>query len=144
MERFCYEQFACFRPVRIGRVDQVHTEFDGAPQDFERVLSIRRPTPNPFPGDAHRAEAEPIDREIGAQFPIGICGRTACSRRCGPGDCTRSSCEKRGSACQSRTKKCSATNTPLLHRFQRFVRHKAQVTFMEAAINASAPFYVGH
>jgi hypothetical protein len=66
MERLGDEQFACFRAVSIGRVDQIHTKLDCAPQHFERVLPVRRPPPNAFPSDAHRAKAEPIDREIAA------------------------------------------------------------------------------
>ena len=80
MERRGDEQFAYFRPISVGGVDQIHTELDGAPQNFECVIAIRRPTPNALPGDAHRAEAEPIDREIAAQFPNGI--HSQARRRC--------------------------------------------------------------
>ena len=67
MKRLGDQQFAGFRPVSIGRVDQVHTEFDRASQNFERIVAVSRPTPNAFAGDAHRAKAEAIDREIAAQ-----------------------------------------------------------------------------
>src|SRR6266480_7360771 len=130
VERLRYEQFACFRPVRVGGVDQVHTEFDGAPQNLERVLSIRRPTPNPFPGDAHRAKAESIDREIAAQLPNGIRDWAGCCWRVGPDDCGRSSREKRGSGSQAHAKKCSPGNAavyPFLLRVWRFIRHHNQV-----------------
>ena len=30
-------------------------------QNLERIPAIRRPTPNPFPGDAHRAKTESVD-----------------------------------------------------------------------------------
>src|SRR5436190_21188244 len=69
MERLGYEQFACFRPVGVGGIDQVHAEFDGAPQNFERILSIRRPTPNAFPGYPHRATAESIDCQFASRLP---------------------------------------------------------------------------
>ena len=72
MERFCYEQFACFRTVRVRRIDQIHTELNCALQNLERVLPVRRPTPNALPGDAHCAKTEPIDRQIVAQFPSRI------------------------------------------------------------------------
>src|SRR5437762_4978893 len=88
MERLGYEQFACFRPVRVGGVDQVHTEFDGAPQNCERVLSIRRPTPNPFSGYARRAKAEPTDWEIAAQLPGRIRDHSRCRRGSGSEDYT--------------------------------------------------------
>src|SRR5207244_13005998 len=91
MERLGYEQFACFRPVGVGGVDQVDTEFDSAPQNFERVLSIRRPTPNAFPGYPHRAKAETIDREIAAQLPGRSRDWCRCYLRVGPEDCGRSS-----------------------------------------------------
>jgi hypothetical protein len=127
MERFCNQQFACFRAVSVGGIDQVHTEFDGAPKNFERGLPVSRPTPNPIAGDAHRAKAEPIDREITAQLPSRIHDHGRCGRGVSSEDCARSPCEKRGSACQSRAKKCSARNARLLLRFQRLVGHDAQV-----------------
>ena len=88
MERFCYEQFACFRSVGIGRVDQVHTEFNCAPENFKRVGPVRRPSPNSVPGDPHRAKAEPVDRQIAAQLPDRIRDHSRCCRGISSEYCT--------------------------------------------------------
>src|SRR5438552_19179156 len=48
IEGFCDEQFISFGSVSIGCVDQIHAEIDRAPQNFERVLTVRRPTPDPL------------------------------------------------------------------------------------------------
>ena len=79
MKRFRDKQFARFGPIGVSRIDQIDTELDGPPQNFERVVPIRRLTPNVFAGDAHRPEAKSIDREIAAQLPNGIRSQ---ARRC--------------------------------------------------------------
>src|SRR5947199_391330 len=79
MERFGYEQFARVRPIRIGCVDQIDTQPGCACENFERVLSIRWPTPNTFPGDTHGAKAQPIDRQVAAQFKSRVHSNCWCS-----------------------------------------------------------------
>jgi hypothetical protein len=66
MKRLRNEQLTRFRPVSIGRVDQINSKFNCAAQNLERIVSVGRPSPNAVPGDAHRTEPEPIDREIAA------------------------------------------------------------------------------
>src|SRR4029453_19484925 len=100
VKRLGYEQFACFRPVRVGGVDQVNTKFNGAPQNFERVVAVRWPTPNAFPGYPHRAKAESIDREIAAQLPSRLRVWARCCCRAGPADCGRPSPPKRAAGSQ--------------------------------------------
>src|SRR5262245_2677812 len=67
IKRFGDEQFACIRTVCVGGIDQIHAKFHRASENFQRVLSIGRPTPDAFPGDAHRAKTKPIDNEVAAQ-----------------------------------------------------------------------------
>src|SRR6266436_4994909 len=126
MERLCDQQLACFRAVSVCRVDQVHTQFDGALENFDRIVAVGRPTPNTFPGYPHRAKAEPIDGKIAAQLPGRIRGRVHGCRRGGSKDCVRSSRQKRRAACQSRAKKCSSGNGWILFRVHRFISHDAQ------------------
>src|ERR1044072_4838204 len=66
MQRLRDQLFADFRTVRLGRVDEIHAELDRALEDANRFIAILRRTPDAFAGDAHRAEAEPVDREIAA------------------------------------------------------------------------------
>ena len=67
MERFRDEQFAHFRTVSIGGIDKVHAELDRPTQNFQRILSISRPTPYSLARQAHRAKAKSIHRKIAAQ-----------------------------------------------------------------------------
>ena len=66
MKRFRYKQFACVRAVCVSRVDQVDAQIDCASENFEGILPVRRPPPNPFTGNAHCPKAESIDCEIAA------------------------------------------------------------------------------
>ena len=66
MQRFRNQELVRFRPVSVGRVDQIHSELDCASQNLFCVLAIGRPTPNPGARQAHRAKAEPINRKISA------------------------------------------------------------------------------
>jgi hypothetical protein len=67
MKRLCDEQFAHFRTICVGCIDEIHAEFDRPAEDFPRVISIGRPTPYTVTRDAHRAKAKSINREIAAQ-----------------------------------------------------------------------------
>ena len=49
MERLRDEQLTRFRPVSIGRVDQVHPKFNCAAQNLERIVSVGRPSQIPSP-----------------------------------------------------------------------------------------------
>jgi hypothetical protein len=81
MKRLRDQQFADFGAVSVGGVDKVHTELDDPTQNFERIFSISRPTPDAFAGDPHRAKAESINREIAAQEEGSMTGRTRCQGR---------------------------------------------------------------
>ena len=48
IKRLGDEQFISFGPVSIRGVDQVRAKFHCAPQNFERVLAVGRPTPDPL------------------------------------------------------------------------------------------------
>jgi hypothetical protein len=63
------EELVRFRTVSIGGVDEIDAQLDCAPQNFLRVLAIRRPTPDPLACQAHRPKTEPVDQQIPA--PIG-------------------------------------------------------------------------
>ena len=68
MKRFRNQELVRFRTVSVGGIDQIHAELNGASEDLFCILAIGRPTPNPRTREAHRAEAEPIDRKISAQL----------------------------------------------------------------------------
>ena len=42
-------------------------------ENFQRVLSISRPTPDAFACNAHRAKTKSIDSEVAAQIKRRIC-----------------------------------------------------------------------
>jgi aryl-alcohol dehydrogenase-like predicted oxidoreductase len=54
------------RAVRVGGVDEVDTEFDGAAQHANAFVAVLGRTPDPFTGQAHRAESQAVDREVAA------------------------------------------------------------------------------
>src|SRR6266550_8418242 len=72
IKRFGNQQFARVRTIGISSIDQVHAEFDGASQNFEGTPTVRRPSPNSFSRQTHRAKTKPVDYEIAAQLPGGI------------------------------------------------------------------------
>ncbi len=65
VERLRDQLFADMRPVRVGRVDQVHAQLDRPPQHAQRVLAVGRVAPDPVADDPHRAEAEPVHGHVG-------------------------------------------------------------------------------
>src|SRR6266516_1854989 len=67
IQRFSNEELVRFWTVSIGSVDEIDAQLDCAPQNFLRVLSIRRPTPDPLARQPHRPKPEPIDQHIPAQ-----------------------------------------------------------------------------
>src|SRR5262249_60002253 len=103
IECLCNEQFISFRSVSVRRIDQVRPKFDCASQNFERVLAVWRPTPNPVARQTHRAESKSIDGQIATDAETGVLARRR-SREEGH----RSAGQKRRSACKSCTKKYSA------------------------------------
>ena len=67
-ERFADQPFADIRPVGIGGVDEVDTQFDGAAQHGFGVFSIFRLTPHTVANNAHSAEYEAVEFEVAAQL----------------------------------------------------------------------------
>src|SRR5207244_12314277 len=100
IKRFCDEQFISFGSISIRRVDQIRAKFNRASQNFERILTIRRPTPYPLACQPHRAKSKSINCQISTNAETGIiaCG---CSRK----ERGRSARQKRRSASQSCAKK---------------------------------------
>src|SRR6266496_6333712 len=72
IQRFGNEELVRFRTVSIGGIDEIDAQLDRAPQNFLRVLAIRRPTPDPLARQAHRAKPEPVDQKIASQLKRGI------------------------------------------------------------------------
>ena len=71
MERLRDLFFVDVRAVRVGRVDEVDAQLDGAPQHVQRVLAVQRPAPDARPAQTHRAEAEPVDGQVAADGDRG-------------------------------------------------------------------------
>src|SRR5947207_5312189 len=53
IKRLGNEQFIRFRSVSVRRVDQIHSELHSAPQNFEGILAVRRPTPDHLSCQTH-------------------------------------------------------------------------------------------
>src|SRR6267378_631984 len=100
IKRLCDQQFISFGSVRIRRVDQVCAEFDGASQNFERILAVGRPTPYPLTCQPHCAKSKSVDWQIATDAETGII-----VRRCSREECGRSARQKRCSTCERCTKK---------------------------------------
>src|ERR1019366_4290037 len=62
VERLADQLLGDVGPVGVGGVDEVDAEFHGAAQDRATLVGILRRSPNPFSGNAHRAEAKTIHR----------------------------------------------------------------------------------
>lgn len=62
-------------PVRVGRVDEIHSELDGAPKHADRFFLVRRRPENARASDAHGAQAHAIDDEIAAERDAPRAGR---------------------------------------------------------------------
>ena len=67
VERFGDEVFGDERAVRVGRVDEVDAELDGAAEDAEGLVAVGGRPPDSFAGDAHGAVAHAMDREVAAE-----------------------------------------------------------------------------
>src|SRR5438477_12754276 len=48
IKRLGNEQFISFRSVGVRRVDQIHSKLDRTSQNFDGILALRRPTPDPL------------------------------------------------------------------------------------------------
>src|SRR5205085_1344145 len=80
MKRFGNEDFVGVRPVALGGIEEIGAQLEGAPQDLERVLAIGRLAPDAaVVDDAHRAEAEPADGEVGDFYRLALHARASLS-----------------------------------------------------------------
>src|SRR5439155_3435095 len=132
IKRLCNQQFTGFRSVSVRCVDQVHTKLDGASHNFERILAIWRPTPNPLTCETHGTESKSIDRQIATQTEDGVVACVRCHQRRSPKNGGRSSRQKRGAARDSCTKKQPSAyhaRKSLIVSSQRFVVHSTQPKF---------------
>jgi hypothetical protein len=64
MERLGDQLLAHLGPIRVGGVDQIDSELDGASQHRDRLIVILRWPPDARPSDAHRAEAQPANAAV--------------------------------------------------------------------------------
>src|SRR5215813_1466887 len=71
--------------VRIGGVDEIDSEINGAAKNPYSFPAIGRLAPNPFPGDSHRTESEAVYAKVIADKQLaGFCGGTVTQGRlCG-------------------------------------------------------------
>ena len=67
MQRLGDEFLGHVRSVRVGRVDEIHSELDGAAKHADGFFLVRRLSEDARAGDAHGAKAHAIDDEIAAE-----------------------------------------------------------------------------
>ena len=66
VQRLADQVLADVRAVAVGGVDEVDAELDRAAQDGAGVVEVGGRAPDAVAGDAHGAEAEPVDGEVAA------------------------------------------------------------------------------
>src|SRR5205807_180066 len=66
LERLGDQRLAHLGPVGIGGVDEVDLELHGPAEHGLGLLALGWVPPDPGPGEAHGAEAEAVDGEVGA------------------------------------------------------------------------------
>ncbi len=66
VQRLGDEDLAHLRAIRVGGVDEVDAQLDGAAQHRLRGFAVGRVAPDPPSCDAHRAVAEAVDGEVTA------------------------------------------------------------------------------
>jgi hypothetical protein len=64
VQRFGNDLFTDVGSVGISGIDEIHTEFKRTPQNRNRRLTVSRRTPHARTREPHRAEAEPMHRQI--------------------------------------------------------------------------------
>src|ERR1700737_1827189 len=64
MQRLGDETLGNYRTVGVGRVDEIDSQLDRAPQDSDRLGMVGRFSPDARAGELHRAEPEPGNRNI--------------------------------------------------------------------------------
>jgi hypothetical protein len=78
MERFRDDFLANEGPVSVGGIDEVDAEFDRALEDTLRFRAVFGFAPDAFPGEAHGAKSEAVDRSLAAEGEgaAGLCRDT--------------------------------------------------------------------
>lgn len=61
MQRLADQLLGDVGAIRVGGVDEVDPEFDGATQHPQAFIAVLRRTPDPLAGQPHCAEAQPVD-----------------------------------------------------------------------------------
>src|ERR1700719_4694498 len=64
MQRLGDETLANYGAVRVGGVDQIDSQLQCATQNCDRLNMIGRFSPDAGAGELHRAEPEPVNRNI--------------------------------------------------------------------------------
>src|SRR5882757_6612129 len=85
VQRLPDQLLADVRAVRVGGVDQVHPELDGAAQHPDRLVVVGRRTPDTRSGQLHRTKAQPGHRDRVAEPDLSTLGRRSVSANTGSG-----------------------------------------------------------
>src|SRR5450432_3977467 len=64
MQRLGDKTLGDYWPVRIGRIDEIDSQVDRAPQDGDRFRMVAWFSPDAGAGELHRAEAEPANGNV--------------------------------------------------------------------------------
>jgi hypothetical protein len=75
MQRLSDKLLTHIGAVGVSGIDEVDTDLDGSPQDRSRLVPIRRIAPYSPTGDAHRPEAEAVDRHVATDVDRSSVGR---------------------------------------------------------------------
>ena len=75
MQRFGNQLFAHVRPIRIGGVDKIDSEFDRPPKHANRLVVVLWGPPDSFAGYPHRSKSQPPDWQVAANPERSAFGR---------------------------------------------------------------------
>jgi hypothetical protein len=68
MQRLTDQIFRNIGAVGVGGIDKIHADFRQPPQRAEDFGAILRLTPDAIAGDAHGAEAKPVNFDVAADL----------------------------------------------------------------------------
>src|SRR5437588_279218 len=68
MKRLGDKTLANFRPVRVGGVDEIDSQFHCAPQYGDRLGMVGRFAPDAVAGELHRTKTESVNEKIAADY----------------------------------------------------------------------------
>ena len=75
MQRLANDVLGDVGAVGVGGVDEVHAQFDGAAQHPDAFVAVGGRAPHALAGQAHCAEAEPVDGQVAAEGERAGCLR---------------------------------------------------------------------